>query len=141
MTNQEMARLDFDRAEAIAGEARQWVYQGRWNLAVRRSQEAVELALKAALRWAGLEVPHRHDVGGLLKRYQHRFPAWFGERTAELAAISGWLRGERERSFYGDEESGLPPEMLYTEHDAAEALEKAALVLNACRQLLEGGGG
>ena len=35
-----------------------------------------------------------------------------------------------------DGESGLPPEMLYSEQDAAEALEKATLVLDACRRLM-----
>ncbi|NIN96333.1 MAG: DNA-binding protein, partial [Anaerolineae bacterium] len=40
-------------------------------------------------------------------------------------------------SFYGDEESGLPPEMLYDELDAVEALEKATFVLEACRRLIE----
>ncbi|MEW6547427.1 MAG: hypothetical protein AB1446_11035 [Bacillota bacterium] len=47
-------------------------------------------------------------------------------------------------SFYGDEQSDVPPEMLYTAEDADEAIEKARVVLDACRRLVEGcncGGG
>jgi HEPN domain-containing protein len=47
------------------------------------------------------------------------------------------LRAEREISFYGDEESGLPPEMLYVDADADEALEKARFVLTHVGRLVE----
>jgi HEPN domain-containing protein len=136
MTNYEMARMDLDRAEAIVEEAKHWMSHRRWNLVVRRSQETVELALKAALRWAGLEVPHLHDVGGLLKRYRHRFPSWFGEEVSKLASISKRLRGERELNFYGDEETETPPEELYFHQDAEKALKEAEFVLDVCRSLI-----
>ena len=136
MTNHEMAQMDLERAEAIAEEAENWIHRQRWNLVVRRSQAAVELALKAALRWAGLEVPRLHDVGELLRRHRERFPAWFGEELTELASISRRLRGERELSFYGDEAAGIPPEALYSREDAERAWADAGLVLKVCRQLM-----
>ena len=80
-----------------------------------------------------------HDVGVFLRQHRSRFPAEFARQIPRLASISRALSVERERSFYGDKESGLPPEMLYSEHDATEALEKAALVLDACRRLIVGG--
>jgi len=141
MNNQEAARLNLERADLILDEARRFHARGAWSLAVRRCQETAELALKGALLGAGLEVPWVHDVGVFLRQHCNRFPDEFAQHIPRLAAISRALAVERERSFYGDEESGLPPEMLYSEHDAAEALEKAAFALNACRQLLEGGEG
>ena len=124
----------------ILEEARSLKTREAWNLVVRRAQEAVELALKGALSWAGLEVPKVHDVGAFLRQHSSRFPAEFGQQVPRLASISRALAVERARSFYGDEESGLPPEMLYSEQDAAEALEKAIFVLALCRQLLSPGG-
>jgi HEPN domain-containing protein len=47
-------------------------------------------------------------------------------------------RAERETSFYGDAESGIPPEELYGSDDAHEALGKARLVLRQCEDLLKG---
>ena len=104
---------------------------------VRRAQEAVELALKGALLWAGLEVPWVHDVGVFLRQNRRRFPAEFARQIPRLASLSRALAVERERSFYGDEESGLTLEMLYDELDAVEALEKATFVLEACRRLMQ----
>jgi HEPN domain-containing protein len=140
MNNQEAAGLALKRAEVILSEAESLQAKGVWNLVIRRAQEAVELALKGALLWAGLEVPWVHDVGVFLRQNRRRFPDKFARQIPRLASLSRALGVERERSFYGDEESGLPPEMLYDELDAVEALEKATFVLEACRRLMKGGG-
>jgi len=138
MTNKEAARYSLQRAQVILGEAEHLRAQGAWNLVVRRCQEVVELALKGALLWAGLSVPRVHDVGGVLRQHKGRFPTDFQEVLSRLASISRSLRAEREVSFYGDEESGLPPEVLYVDADADEALEKARFVLMHVAKLVEG---
>lgn len=122
----------------ILEEAQHYRERAAYNLAVRRCQETVELALKGALLWAGLETPRVHDVGAFLRRHHDRFPAGFARQISRLASISRTLSVERERSFYGDEESDLPPEALYDENDADEALTRATFVLDVCRQLLAG---
>jgi HEPN domain-containing protein len=103
-----------------------------WSLAVRRSQEAVELALKGALRRVGVEVPRVHDVGVFLKEHISKFPIGFQDKVDRLASVSRKLRREREVSFYGDEDVGAPPQMLYMEEDARSALEDARFVLESC---------
>lgn len=58
-----------------------------------------------------------------------RFPSWFGGEVPKLARISRKLRRERKPpAMYGDEESGLPPNELYDEEDAKEALQWARYV-------------
>jgi HEPN domain-containing protein len=52
-----------------------------------------------------------------------------------LARISRKLRREREPSMYGDEESGTPPEELYTMEDAEEALTWAQYTLKLVAKL------
>jgi HEPN domain-containing protein len=135
MTNHEASRHDFARATVILNEARSLAGAGHHNLVVRRAQEAVELALKGCLRWAGIEVPRVHDVGPFLKDSAYRFPAAFRQLIPDLASISRSLKVERETSFYGDPETGLPPEDLYSARDAADALGKADTVLEACSLL------
>jgi len=139
MTNQEAAQYSLQRAKIILDEAEHLSEQGAWNLVVRRCQEAVELALKGALLWAGINVPHIHDVGGILVQHAARFPADLRPKLPLLASISRTLRAERETSFYGNEDSGVPPELLYIENDADTALEQTQTVMDAVQELVSGG--
>ncbi len=136
MKNNEMAQAMLERAEVVLHEARYLFQKGHWNLVIRRCQESVELALKAALLWAGVEVPRVHDVGPLLKREAQRFPLPFRDRIFELASISRALRAERELSFYGDEATGIPAEELYTRNDAQLKLTETVLAI--CKMLFDG---
>ncbi|MEM4555088.1 MAG: HEPN domain-containing protein [Candidatus Anstonellaceae archaeon] len=138
MKNKEGANLMLGRAKAILEEAINMRTKGLWNLAVRRSQEAVKLALKSALVWAGIQPPRVHDVGPALRENAGMFPKEFAQYIPKLASISRTLRAERELSMYGDEESGVQPEALYSDEDAQNAIEKAKFVLEQCEKLLVG---
>lgn len=138
MSGEEIARSHIGQAGEILTEARSLGGRGLWHLAVRRAQEAAELALKGALRLAGVEVPHVHDVGMFLKEAHARFPESFAREIDRLASISRRLRAEREMSFYGDEETETPPERLYSEEDARIALGEAEELVGRCRELLDG---
>jgi len=139
LTNKESAQAMFQRALIILDEAKSLRAKGVWNLVVRRCQEAVELALKSLLVFVGIQPPRVHDVGPTLKEHSEKFPPDFRQHIPHLASISRALRAERELSFYGDEESGVPPETLYTSDDADEALRKAEFVLEKCQTLILGG--
>lgn len=132
MTNADMARSYLREAREIFGEAERHHGAEVWHLAVRRCQEAVELALKAVLRASGIEVPHVHDVGIFLVEHRERLPAAVVPHLDQLVSVSRRLRQEREISFYGDEETGAPPDRLYSARDAAEALRDARFVLGTC---------
>jgi HEPN domain-containing protein len=125
-----------ERSSVVLGEAEYLKDKEAWNMVVRRSQESVELALKCVLFWAKIEVPRIHDVGPILKQYANRYPETFRSRIPHIASVSRLLRAEREISFYGDEQSGVPPESLYTREDALEALSKAHEVLSECQKLI-----
>lgn len=138
MTNADMTRSYLRQAKQILQEAKDLNRRRAWNLVVRRSQEVVELALKASLRDIGIETLKTHDVGQLLKSYQEKFPPSFRRQIERLAAISRRLRMERELSFYGDEETGASPQELYGREDAVAYLKEASYVLDQCLALLEG---
>ena len=129
MTNVEMARSHLRQAQRILEEAQRYHREGVWHLVVRRCQEAVELALKAALRAAGLEVPHVHDVGIFFLEHAERFPEFLTKQLERVVSISRRLREEREIGFYGNEEVGAPPDRLYAVYDAEEALRDAQFVV------------
>jgi HEPN domain-containing protein len=94
---------------------------------VREAQEIVELALKAMLRQVGVEPPKWHDVGAMLIEQRDRFPEGIRGELERLAAISGWLRKEREFSFYGDIDF-IPTEQ-YSVADAERAMNDARHVV------------
>jgi HEPN domain-containing protein len=101
---------------------------------VREAQELVELALKGILRQIGVEPPKQHDVGGLIVEFKDRLPPEVGGRAERLAAISKWLRKEREFAFYGDVD--FIPTEEYTRRDAEKALRDARLVVETAEKVI-----
>ena len=101
---------------------------------VREAQEAVELMLKAILRQVGVEPPKWHDVGALLVANEVRLPSHLRSHVQRLAAISSWLRKEREFAFYGDADF-LPTEE-YTMEQAAQALSDARFCAEIAREVI-----
>lgn len=105
-----------------------------WSDVVREAQELVELALKAALRVAGIDPPKWHDVGPILTENVGAYPESFASAIPRLAEISRWLRRERELAFYGDID--LVPTESYGEADAARATADALEVFAAVEELM-----
>ena len=101
---------------------------------VRESQEAVELALKGMLRWAGIDPPKIHDVGDLVLQFAERFKGVSGHELTALAEASKELRKEREFSFYGDID--FIPTDEYDAADADTALGQARLATACLGHLL-----
>ena len=136
MNNIELAQSYIEEAKRRLKTAEMALSEDAYAYCIRQSQEAVELLLKASLRLVGIEPPKWHDVGPVLIEYSGRFPEWFRNEIPQLAAISRWLRREREPSMYGDEELGLPPNKLYTKPYAEKALESANYVYRVVTKLL-----
>ncbi|MDT7859259.1 MAG: HEPN domain-containing protein [Candidatus Calditenuis sp.] len=136
MDSYELARSNVRQAEDRLTTARIALERGNYPYAVRQAQECVELSLKACLRLVGIEPPKWHDVGPIIRRERENFPEWFKEHVERIVSISRSLRKERELAMYGDEESKIPPEELYTRFDAEKAIEDAGFVLEIARRLL-----
>ena len=100
-----------------------------FNLAVRRAQEVVELALKGALKVLGVDYPKVHDVAPVfseqLRQKRNSADAQVLERIEE---ISLWLAQARAPAFYLERE--------YTSEDAQQASQDAGFVVEAVRSLL-----
>ncbi len=127
MTSVTLARSYFEKARKRLRALRTLFEDEAYSDVVREAQELVELALKGALRFVGVEPPKRHDVGQLLLQHRDRLPAEVAAAAERLAAISHRLRKEREFAFYGDED--FIPTEEYTRDEAAAALEDARFVV------------
>lgn len=137
MTNERMARRYIEQAKAFLGEAEGHFQTSLWHLCVRRSQEAIEIAAKAALRIVGVEPPKLHDVGAALLQQRDRFPTWFGQAIDQVASASAEWSEHRGPSYYGDEEHGIPPDELYDQTKATEAIEASRRIYRLCSKLIE----
>jgi HEPN domain-containing protein len=137
VTNERIARGYFQEAEGRLRYLDALLLDKRFATVVREAQEVVELLLKAALRFVGIEPARTHDVSRIMRLNAGRFPDWFRVNIEELSRISTELAADRGPSFYGDEARGIPPDELFHEEDARTALERARFVFGCGQRLLE----
>lgn len=126
LLNQSIRRLETAERELDGGSL---------AYSIRSSQEAVELALKAALRLLAIEYPKRHDVGAVLVKFRDRFPQWFP--IDKLAIISRKLSEKREPAMYGDELSMTPADLIFQKSEAEESLAMARETYDAVNKLFK----
>ncbi len=131
MQNMKLAEDYLGRAEVRLRVLDAYIAEKSWADVVRESQEAVELALKALLRFSHIDIPRVHDVGDALEQNRSKLPREASERLEELCAISRDLRRDRELAFYGSED--LTPSDFYREADALKAKRSAAVVVEAVK--------
>lgn len=121
-------------AGIIALEAQDSLAKGHYHRTVRKSQEAVELALKGLLRFIGIEYPKSHKVGTVLLESSLKEGVSYDD-LKKAAEISDELARERELSFYGTESDSA--EDLFTEDDAKESLEMLSFIMDFVNKLIK----
>jgi len=105
--------------------------------AVRRSQEGLELAVKALLRSRGVEYPREHDVSPALTAVEGRLPDELRLRVAELRSLLGELARVRGPAFYGFEREGIAPRKAFNSEYAEKTLRKVTGLAEACFRAVE----
>ena len=104
---------------------------------IREAHEPVELLLKGALRFVGIDPPRRHDPAPVILRHLDRFPPAWQAAAAEICAVSERLFAERGHAFYGDEDDLIPPSELFDRAEAEEAIAAVDRLLTLYRGLFE----
>ncbi|MCS4541302.1 MAG: HEPN domain-containing protein [Euryarchaeota archaeon] len=139
MKSSEMALDYITRAERTLNEAKNALLSKDYPLTIKRSQETVELSLKAVLRYLAIEYPKDHDVGDILLQAVkiRNLPDWFKVEVDFMVNSSIDLAKKRGPAFYGDESSQKPPSMLFNEPDGIKALKEAERVYSNCKKLIK----
>lgn len=113
----------------LHGEVERALEAKDFNLAVRRAQEAVELALKGALKSLGVDYPKVHDVAPVFsEQVQKKLKVKDTKILDQIEEISLWLTQARAPSFYYERD--------YGEEDARRAFQDAAWVLTEVKKIL-----
>jgi HEPN domain-containing protein len=130
-------------AERYLREARNAYAEGDFPTTIRRSQESVELSVKAALRLLGIEYPRKHDVSDVLDQIVglEALPGYFREAVPFVQEVVRRLAMVRGIAMYGDEETLTQPSRIFKGEDALRSVERAERVLDVCRRLFNDWGG
>ncbi len=137
MTFSELARSYLEKAGKRRRVLDVLLEEHAYSDVVREAQELVELALKAMLRAIGVDPPKWHDVGPVLLEHAGAFDPAIRDRLPRLAAISRWLRKEREFAFDGDID--FIPTEEYSAADAERAIADANEVYDCARAAINDG--
>lgn len=137
MTSRKIARDYLGKVDARLAALRLFLDRGRHDDVVREAHEAIELMLKGALRFVGIDPPRRHNPAPALLRHLERFPAPWREAAPDVCAASERFFAERGHAFYGDEDDLVPPSELFDRTEAEEAIDVVERLLALYRQLLD----
>ena len=122
MTNHERAVSIFRGAEWTHRDMERALAEQEWNIAVRRAQEAVELALKGLLALMGVDYPKEHDPADVFARAVREHGLAVEEKTLEeIRIFSARLAHRRAPAFYF--------EIRVEEQEARQAAKDAAQML------------
>jgi len=139
VTSEEMAKGLLRQALSSLETARKASLDSHWAFAVRTSQDASELSLKALLLTTGHEPPKVHDLAEVLKERRGELShlGLAREEVEAMARAAADLAEDRDRSLYGDEKRQIPPTDLYGREDAARALRAAEDIHDRCKKTVE----
>lgn len=134
MTHQEMADGLMEQARSSLEGAKKAAQDGHWAYAVRTSQDASELCIKALLIRAGTEPPRVHDLAHALHEHRDRLTKLGLDRDEvdHMAKVAADLAEDRSKALYGDEKHDIPANQIYGEKDAHHALRAAEYITRAC---------
>ena len=134
MTNTSLAQAYLQKATVRLQILAVLLRESAFSDVVREAQEIVELASKGILRQVGIEPPRWHDVSSIIAAHADRLPTLSSDAIDRLAEVSGWLRKEREFSFYG--EIDFIPTESYDRASAERAIDDARWVVALATEII-----
>ena len=138
MINIEMAEDYSERAKRYIREAERAFLERDFPTTVRRSQEALELGVKAVLRYLAIEYPREHDVGDALHELLGKVPEDIESEIPNLKALLSELARARGPAMYGYEREGIPAGKAFGEEYAGEKLKEVKELLALCSSFIVG---
>jgi len=127
-----MARDYAERAKRFLAEAKNALTAEDYPTCVRRLQEALEKASKAALRKLAIEYPREHDVSEAMDAASNRFPDYMREKLDDIKRMLVKLTADRGPAVYGYEIQGIPASEIFTRDYAQETLSATQPLVELC---------
>jgi HEPN domain-containing protein len=137
LINKEMARDYLTRAGRCLREASLALGEGDFPGTVRRSQEALERAVKGLLRLLAVEYPKAHDVGDALMENSSKIPLELRGEVEGMAKLMAELASLRGPAFYGYEREGIPASKAFKKSYAEDVYHKVEAYVRAITSALK----
>lgn len=140
MKSYEMAEDYLKRAGRCLQEAESAFRENDYPMAIRRSQECIELSIKGVLRALSIEFPREHDMSDVLVKVAWKeigSPNWFTARVEDLAKIMREITPKRGPAMYGFEKEMKPASAIFSQEDGMKATEDARFVFETCKKFLQ----
>jgi len=140
MNSYEMAEDYLKRGGRCLGEAEEAFRDCDYPMAIRRSQECIELCIKGILRAASIEFPREHDVSDVLINTEWRgigSPGWFVDRVESMAKIMREITPKRGPAMYGFEGEMKPANAIFSVDDGIKATTDARFVFETCKKFFQ----
>ena len=136
MINIEMARDYITRSRRFLKEAEMALADGDPATSIRRSQEALEMAVKAMLRALGIEYPRSHDVSDVLIECKNSLPESVKLEVEDLATMVSQLASIRGVALYGYEREGIPASKAFSKEYAEKVFNSVRRYVNLIEEAL-----
>lgn len=127
MNNIQRSSLLFDSSDECIKHAESSYERQRWNMAIRRSQEAVELQLTAILALIGFHYPKDHDQAPLAMRILKTNGFDLGSDSEKIELISIDLSRKRGPALHQEEG--------YDKNTAKKAMDDAKFVIEKIQKV------
>jgi HEPN domain-containing protein len=140
MNSYEMAEDYLARSQRCLTEAQNALKDNDYPMAIRRSQECIEMAIKGILRAVSVEFPREHDVNDVLMGVKWKeigSPVWFVYRVEDMARIMREITPKRGLAMYGLEKEMKPASAIFSHEDGIKASTDAGFVYETCRKFLQ----
>ncbi len=140
MNSYDMAEDYLKRSERCLREAENALKEDDYPMAIRRSQECIELSVKGILRVVSIEFPKEHDISDVLISPPWEkigSPKWFVERIEEIAKIMQEITPKRGPAMYGFEREMKPASSIFSIEDGQKATQNARFVYEICIKFLK----
>jgi HEPN domain-containing protein len=137
MINLEMMREYVERAKWCLKETEDAFHMDNYSMTVRRGQEALELAVKAVLRYLCVEYPRDHDVSDALDEVKDKLPDYLKTKLSELKNALKKLSKDQGPAFYGFEKEGTPASSRFNRSYAEKVLNQVRELTSLCFKFLE----
>ncbi|MBS7626800.1 HEPN domain-containing protein [Candidatus Bathyarchaeota archaeon] len=136
MKSLEMAADYIYRANRCLREAEFALSESDYAGTVRRSQEALELSVKAVLRSMAVEYPREHDVGEALDIIKDRLPPSLSTNLTRLKELLTELSRIRGPAFYGYEREGIPASKAFNSEYAQRTYSEVKVLVLQCSDFI-----
>lgn len=108
-----------------------------YSMCVRRSQESLEMAIKALLRSMAIEYPKGHDVGDSLIYIEKKLPDYLRSEVPFLRSLLTELSRVRGPAFYGYEREGIPASEAFSKEYADDKFQSVSKIVSLCEKYLK----